>query len=155
MKKILCIFLIIFLVGCTKEEKVPEEVLNFEMAGTSKKVGEKYNIVLKDIDLEFDVVNGYSDTLEFYMKEEINNDNRLDGYLKIINYLKSISIDNKILNSNSEEEFDTEKIDTLSKGIFFDINIDEISYRVSIYQYNNIDYLGKKYSTYTLSFTKK
>ena len=155
MKKILCIFLIILLVGCTKEEKIPDEVLNFEMIGTAKKVAEKYNIVLKDIDLEFDIVNGYSDTLEFYMKEEINNENRMNGYLKIIDYLKSISKDNKILISNSEEEFDSEKIDALSKGIFFDMNIDEITYHVSIYQYNNIDYLEKKYSTYTLSFTKK
>ena len=155
MKKILCLLLIMFLVGCSTEEKEPVEVLDFTMEGTAKKVAEKYNIVLKEIDLDFDTVYGYGDTLEFYMKEEVTNDNRLEGYTKIIKYLKSISDDEKVYIDSKEEELDLEKIDSLSRGIFFDINIAEIEYKVNIYQYNNIKYNDKEYSTYSLSFIKK
>ena len=155
MKKVVCLLLILFLIGCSNEEKEPEEILNFNMEGTAKDVALKYNIVLKDIDMEFDMVYGYSNTLEFYMTDEVNNDNRLDGYLTIINYLKEISSDNKIYVTGSEDEFNTEKIDSLSKGIFFDVIINEIKYKVNLYQYNNIEFPEKTYSTYSLSFVKE
>ena len=155
MKKVVCLLLVLFLIGCSNEEKEPEEVLNFNIEGTAKEVAEKYNIILKEIDFDFDMVYGYSNTLDFYMTEDVNNDNRLDGYLTIIDYLKGISTDNKIYVSGKEDEFNTEKIDSLSRGIFFDVIINDIKYKVKLYQYNNIEFPEKTYSTYSLSFVKE
>ena len=57
MKKVVCLLLILFLIGCSNEEKEPEEILNFNMEGTAKDVALQYNIVLKDIDMAFDLTN--------------------------------------------------------------------------------------------------
>ncbi len=154
MKKILLLLLIFFLVGCTKEDTEPVEVYDFLVEGTTKEIAEKYNLNLKEIPLEIDIVEGHNDKLEFYMTEEVTNENRLDGYKSIINYLKGITSDDKVYKRDSEEELDLEKIDAVSKGLFFDININEIKYKINIYQYNNIKYKDKDYSTYEVSFIK-
>lgn len=151
IKKILIIITCLFLVGC--EEKVEPVILNYEVLGTAKEISEKYNLDFEKIDLDFAIVNGYASTLEFYMSDEVTNENRKDGYITLINYLKTITDDLKIYDE-SEKEYDNEKIDELSKGIFLIGKINEEKYKISIYQFQSKESEGKNYSTYEITFSK-
>lgn len=155
MKKVILCLFILLLCGCSFKEnnEISEPTYDYEFLGNAKELKSKYNMDYENIDMEFSYVYGHDDTFEIYMTEEVNDDNRLDGYLKLIDFLKNVTNDNKVLNL-SNEEINENNIDKLSKGLFLKGIINETNYKINIYQYSNKELDDKKYSTYEINFKK-
>lgn len=155
MKKVVLCLFILLLCGCSfnRNNEVQEPVYDYEFLGNAKELKTKYNMDYENIDMEFSYVYGHNDTFELYMENEITDENRLDGYLKLIDFLKNITDDNKILNL-SNEEISEKNIDKLSKGLFLKGIINETNYKINIYQYSNKELDNYKYSTYEINFVK-
>lgn len=151
IKSLIIVITCLFLAGC--EEEVEPVILDYDVLGTSKDISEKYNLDYESIDLEFDAVNGYANTIELYMKNVVTNETRKDDYIRLIDYLKTITDDKKIYDE-SNNEYDKEKIDELSHGIFLIGLIKENKYKINIYQYQSKELNDKTYSTYEITFIK-
>lgn len=151
IKSLLIIIVCFFLAGC--EEEVEPVILDYDVLGTSKDISEKYNLDYENIDLEFDAVNGYANTIELYMKSAVTDETRKEDYIKLVDYFKTVTDDKKIYDE-SNNEYDLEKIDELSRGIFLIGMIKENKYKINIYQYQNKELNDKTYSTYEITFKK-
>lgn len=115
--KFTIIFMCFLLVGCGSKKEEERETTNIDVVSIterSKKAFENFNIDLEKINIKYDYIDAftYDDELyvTIYLKNKLTEEERKIEHTEIVNYLKTISKEEKIYNIDNDNEYDIESI---------------------------------------------
>ncbi len=157
MKKILTIIIcLILLVGCSKEEKntnpkkitITEEAISF---------AEGLNINFDKLDLDVDIIDSDGKSITLYLSREVMDDDSIEDYKKITDFIRTFVKDEKLYDYYSKEEWSSDSLVEKTKNVLLFVTIKKQDYKITIARMNGLSYKGSErtYSIYKINFLEK
>lgn len=157
MKKIFLIIMCLLLIGCGNKE-VPEIEKEIVMSEEAKTLANELQIDFNKLDLDVDIIDASDTSFTLYLSREVTDEEAINDYKTICNFIKLFSKKNKIYDFyNYENEWNESVLSEQTRNVLLKATINSKDYKITINRMNGLSYKGseKTYSIYKINFLEK
>ena len=130
--KLIIVFMCFLLVGCgssnNEDEEEPKKDENTRVTERAINAFKEFDINIENIGIKYDFIDGFISDDELYvtvyLKNKLTDEERKAEHTAIVNYLKTITSDEKIYITDKDEEYNVEEITASSlwlKAYFYEL----------------------------------